>query len=193
MVRLGEIIMILELHRQGLSVTAIARRTGLDPKTIRKYIERGLEAPAYGPRSAAGGRALAPYVDYLRERVAAFPELSAAASPARSASAALRRLHRREALSARDPSRDARRRSRCASRHRPGIRRRSTSPASSWLSTDEPGITRIVWLFSLVLGHSRHHRSRASCCIRTCRRCCAATWRPSRRSAACRWRSSTTA
>jgi len=37
---------------QGLSVAAIARHTGRDPKTVRKYIERGIEAPAYGPRSA---------------------------------------------------------------------------------------------------------------------------------------------
>ncbi len=51
MVRLGELMMILELHRQGVSVTAIARRTGRDPKTVRKYIERGIEAPVYGPRS----------------------------------------------------------------------------------------------------------------------------------------------
>ncbi|MEE7469252.1 helix-turn-helix domain-containing protein, partial [Methylobacterium oryzae] len=49
MVLLGELLMILDLHRQGLSVTAIARRTGRDPKTVRKYIERGLEPPAYGP------------------------------------------------------------------------------------------------------------------------------------------------
>ena len=39
MIRLGEAMMILELHRQGLSVTAIAHRTGRDPKTVRKYIE----------------------------------------------------------------------------------------------------------------------------------------------------------
>jgi len=32
--QLGELMMILELHRQGLSVTAIARRTGRDPKTV---------------------------------------------------------------------------------------------------------------------------------------------------------------
>jgi hypothetical protein len=32
MVLLGELSMILDLHRQGLSVTAIARRTGRDPK-----------------------------------------------------------------------------------------------------------------------------------------------------------------
>jgi len=52
MIRLGELMMILELHRQGISITAIARRTGRDPKTVRKYIQRGVEAPAYGPRSA---------------------------------------------------------------------------------------------------------------------------------------------
>ncbi len=51
MVRLGELMMILELHRQGVSITAIARRTGRDPKTVRKYIERGIEAPVYGPRA----------------------------------------------------------------------------------------------------------------------------------------------
>jgi IS30 family transposase len=40
MVRLGELMMILELHRQGVSITAIARRTGRDPKTLRKYRAR---------------------------------------------------------------------------------------------------------------------------------------------------------
>ena len=59
MVRLGELMMILELHRQGLTVTAIARRTGRDPKTVRKYIERGIEAPLYGPRSVGGPASLA--------------------------------------------------------------------------------------------------------------------------------------
>jgi transposase len=42
--------MILDLARQGLTVSAIARRTGHDRKTVRKYIERGLEPPAYKPR-----------------------------------------------------------------------------------------------------------------------------------------------
>jgi hypothetical protein len=70
-------MMILELHRQGLSVMAIARRTGRDPKTVREYIERGLEPPAYGPRQVGRPSKLAPYLGYLRERVTAFPELSA--------------------------------------------------------------------------------------------------------------------
>ena len=69
--------MILDLHRQGLSISAIARRTGRDPKTIRKYIARGLEPPAYGPRQVERPGKLAPYRDYLRERITAFPDLSA--------------------------------------------------------------------------------------------------------------------
>src|SRR4051794_27824707 len=49
-VSLGELMMILELHRQGLTVSAIARQLGIDRKTVAKYIARGLEPPAYGPR-----------------------------------------------------------------------------------------------------------------------------------------------
>ncbi len=43
MVRLGELVVILDLHRQGLTISAIAQRTGLDRKTVRKYIGAGLE------------------------------------------------------------------------------------------------------------------------------------------------------
>jgi transposase len=74
-VRLGEIVVIHDLKRQGLSVTAIARRTGLDCKTVHKYLARGLEPPAYGPR-APRDQLIDPFKDYLRERVTAFPELS---------------------------------------------------------------------------------------------------------------------
>ena len=50
MTGLGEIVMILDLHRQGAGVSAIARRTGLDRKTVRKVIAGGLELLVYGPR-----------------------------------------------------------------------------------------------------------------------------------------------
>ena len=43
MLKTGELFVILELHRQGLSVSAIARQLDLDRKTFRKYIARGLE------------------------------------------------------------------------------------------------------------------------------------------------------
>ena len=47
---LGEIVMIHDLQRQGLSISAIARSTGHDRKTIRNYLDLSLEAPVYGPR-----------------------------------------------------------------------------------------------------------------------------------------------
>jgi transposase len=73
--------MILELKRQGLGVSAIARQTGLDRKTVRKYLELGLEAPVYGPREPSD-RLADRFRSYLAERLEAFPGLSA------------RRLHR---------------------------------------------------------------------------------------------------
>jgi transposase len=68
--------MILELHRQGLSVAAIARRVGVDRKTVRKYIAHGMEPPAYGPRPAKA-KAIDDFLPYLRERLEAFPTLTA--------------------------------------------------------------------------------------------------------------------
>ena len=77
MIKLGELVMILDLHRQGLSVSAIARQCCLDRKTVRRYIERGLEPPAYGPRQPRP-MLLDPFSGYLRERVTAYPGLSGA-------------------------------------------------------------------------------------------------------------------
>lgn len=146
--------MILDLHRQGLSVSAIARRTGLDRKTVRKYVERGLEPPVYGPRPARG-TLLDPFSRYLRERVAAFPDLTG------------RRLHRelRDLGYAGGYTRltDFLRDVRPAAA--PGFEQRFETPPGQQAQvdfaqfrtvfTDEPGVVRIVWLFSLVLGHSR--------------------------------------
>ncbi len=75
MIKLGEMVMILDLHRQGLSVSAIAKATGADRKTVRKYIERGLEAPSYGPRKPRQA-VIDPFTAYLRERVARYPALT---------------------------------------------------------------------------------------------------------------------
>ena len=67
--------MILDLHRQGLSVSAIARQLGVDRKTVRKYIARGLEPPTYGPRQPRPRR-LDAFASYLRERTTAYPGLT---------------------------------------------------------------------------------------------------------------------
>lgn len=154
MVRLGEIVVIHDLKRQGLSVTAIARKVGLDRKTVRRHLERGLEAPAYGPRPPRE-RLIDPFADYLRERVTSYPDLSG------------RRLLREvrdlgytgcysrvtDLLRGVRPPRRAR------------FERRFETPPGRQAQVDfaqfrvefanEPGVTRVVWLFSLVLGHSR--------------------------------------
>lgn len=146
--------MILDLHRQGLSLSAIARQTGLDRKTVRRYIQRGLEPPAYRPRPPRTGKITA-FDVYLRERVAAYPELTA------------RRLHRELRDLGYDGGytavKDVLRGIRPVTT--PGFEVRFETPPGRQAQvdfahfrtvfTDEPGIERVVWLFSLVLGHSR--------------------------------------
>ena len=66
-VELRRIVLIHDLERQGLSVSAIARQTGLDRKTVRKYLDRGLEVPVYGPRDPRP-RLLEPYQGYLSKK-----------------------------------------------------------------------------------------------------------------------------
>jgi transposase len=154
LVRLGEIVMILELHRQGASVSAIAREVGIDRKTVRRCIERGLEPPAYGPRPPRASK-LAPFTRYLRERLAAVPQLSG------------RRLHRelRELGYAggysilTDFVRSIRPAEAAPFEVRfetpPGRQAQVDFAHFRTVFTDEPGTERIVWLFSMVLGHSR--------------------------------------
>jgi transposase len=72
----GELLVILDLHQQGYSVSAIARRLNLDRKTVCKYVARGLEPPIYGPR-APRPQIIDPYVEFLRDRLRAFPQLTA--------------------------------------------------------------------------------------------------------------------
>lgn len=156
MVRLGELMMILELHREGLSITAIARRTGRDPKTVRKYIEQGIEAPSYGPRSVGRPSKLAPYLDFLSQRVSAFPELSAARltreirelgyvgayTAVKRYLAAIRPEGQPKPYEVRFET-------------PPGVQAQVDFARFVVEFEDDPGISRIVWLFSLVLGHSR--------------------------------------
>ena len=192
MVQLGELMMILELHRQGLSITAIARRTGATRRRCANTSSAVIEAPAYGPRSVGRPSKLAPFMGFLRERVAAFPDLSAARLTREirelgyaGAYTAVKRF-----LAAIRPE-NGPKPTRCASR------RRRTSGAGRFCALrgdfpDEPGTSRIVWLFCLVLGHWRFLFARFVLHqdLQTLLRCIS---RLSTRSAACRSRSSTTA
>jgi transposase len=154
LVRLGEIVMILELHRQGVTISSIARRAGLDRKTVRRYIARGLEPPVYGPRKPRTTQ-LRRFERYLRERVAGFPQLTG------------RRLHRelrdlgytggytilteflREIRPATAPEFEVR------FETPPGRQAQVDFAHFRTVFTDEPGAEHVVWLFSFVLGHSR--------------------------------------
>lgn len=146
--------MILDLHRQGVTVSAIARRVGLDRKTVRRYIARGLEPPVYGPRKRRTTK-LQQFERYLRERLVAIPQLTG------------RRLYRelrdlgysggytilteflREIRPAAAPAFEVR------FETPPGRQAQVDFAQFRTVFTDEPGAERIVWLFSLVLGHSR--------------------------------------
>lgn len=65
---------IHELARQGLGIKAIARATGFDKKTVRKYLNGAPPAPA--PRTRKGARIIDPYRDWIRSRLAEYPELT---------------------------------------------------------------------------------------------------------------------
>jgi transposase len=153
-IRLGELVMILDLHRQGLSVSVIARQLERDRKTVRKYIERGLEAPAYGPRQPRS-TVVTPFAPYLRERIAAFPELTG--------SRLLREIkelgYAGGYTAVKDFLRTIRPRALQAFERRfetpPGKQAQIDFAYFRTVFTDQPGAERIVWLFSLVLGHSR--------------------------------------
>ncbi len=154
MITLGNIVMIQNLKNEGLSISQIAQRTGLDRKTVRKYIDRGLEAPVYGPRQPRE-RLLEPYEAYLRERITAFPDLSG--------QRLLREIkqhgYKGGYTAVTDFLREAR-----PPKQAPFERRFETPPGRQAQVdfaefkvefTDEPGVIRKVWLFSMVLGHSR--------------------------------------
>ena len=154
MVRLEEVVVILDLHRQGLSISEIARQSGLDRKTVRRYIERGLEPPTYGPRKPRP-RLLDPFAGYLRERVKAYPGLTGARL--------LRELRERgyrggytavtdflrDVRPVPDPHFEVR------FETPPGEQAQVDLAQFHVVFTDEPETPRIIWLFSMVLGFSR--------------------------------------
>ena len=151
---LREIVLIHDLKKQGLSISAIARKVGCDRKTVRKHLEQGLVAPVYGPRPPRP-RALEPFEAYLRERVLTFPELSGARL--------LREIRQMSYEGGYTAVTDFLREVRPAA-PKPFERRFETPPGRQAQMdfaefavefTDEPGVVRKVWLFTMILGHSR--------------------------------------
>jgi transposase len=153
-IKLGDVVMILDLHRHGLSVSAIARELGIDRKTVRKYIGRGLEPPVYGPRQPRP-RLIDPYVGYLRDRVTAYPGLSGR----RLLREIRERGYRGGYTAVTETVRDLRPPDIAGYEVRfetpPGDQAQVDFAHFETVFGDEPGVVRKVWLFSLVLGYSR--------------------------------------
>jgi transposase len=153
-IKLGELFMILELHRQGVSVSAIARQLGIDRKTVRAHIAKGLAQPVYKTRPPRP-RLIEPFAPYLHERIASFPTLTG--------SRLLRELRERGYTggysAVTDILRDLRPTLSPAFEVRyetpPGEQAQVDFARFETEFTDEPGCKRIVWLFSMVLGYSR--------------------------------------
>ena len=148
MVRLGELVVILDLHRQGLSVSAISRQTGLDRKT-------GPPLRRAGPGAAGLSAAAISRQQDRAVRGVSAPELTAS------------RLHRelrdlgygggytmvKVFLRGIRPGASAGFEVRFETP--PGRQAQVDFAHFRTVFTDEPGVERVVWLFSLVLGHSR--------------------------------------
>src|SRR6202040_2459977 len=153
-IKLGELVMILDLHRQGLSVSAIARHLGIDRKTVRSAIAKGLEPPKYKTRPPRA-RVTDPFEPYLKERLAAYPGLTAMRL--------WREVKERGYAGGYSVLRN------CVRDLRPprtaGFEVRFETPPGEQAQVDfahfevefadDPGVKRAVWLFSMVLGYSR--------------------------------------
>jgi transposase len=154
-VNLKELMMILELHRQGLSVSAISERTGHDRKTVRKYIQQGLVVPQYKPR-VLRATLVGPFEPYLRERVAAWPDLTG--------ERLRREIRELGYVGGKTAVNDFLRQVRPPPA--PRFELRFETPAGRQAQVDfaefrvefgaDPRQGRKVWLFAMVLGHSRY-------------------------------------
>jgi len=151
----GEVFMIHKLHGDGFSVRAIARQTGLSRKTVTKYLRRGFEEPVYGPRLARGSM-LDGFKEYIEGRLGDYPELSAV----RLLREIVEMGYRGGYTTVKNLVREVR-----PAKER-GYEHRFETPAGKQAQVDFarfrvrfsdcPGLERLVWLFSMVLGYSRH-------------------------------------
>lgn len=151
----GDLVMIMDLHRQGLKVAVIARQLGMDRKTVRKYVAKDVGLPTYGPRQPRK-RLIDGHVDYLKQRLEAYPGLTA--------QRLMREITDRGYKGGYSIVRDVVRELRPPGSGRGFAVRFETAPGHQAQVdfaqfqvrfSDNPDKVEIVWLFSMVLGYSR--------------------------------------
>jgi len=59
---------MISMHRNGMSISAIARCTGRNRRTVRKYIRRGASPPEPKARAKRSSK-LDPYKDHIKQRI----------------------------------------------------------------------------------------------------------------------------
>jgi transposase len=150
---------INELKRAGLSIRAISQQTGLDRKTIRKYLLDPAGRPAYGPRAASTTSKLEDFKPYLEARLKA---------GVWNASVLLRELRQRNYAGGYTILTDWLRPQRESARV-VAVRRFETAPGKQaqvdWGhlgSLTENGKRQPLWGFAMTLGYSRRMMAQAA-------------------------------
>lgn len=155
MVPLGSIFMIHQLFKEGFTISEIARKRGLDRKTVRRHLNCPIQPPVYGPRPPRD-TLLDPYKAYLQSRVSEHDGLSA--------TRLLRDIRPLGYTGSYSTLTDFLRDIRPVELG--GYERRFETPPGRQAQVDfaqfkvrflsEPEITRVIWLFTMILGHSRY-------------------------------------
>lgn len=146
--------MIHELKAQGLSISEIARRSNMDRKTVRHHLKRGRSSPRYGPRPRPGSL-IDPHRSYLEQRLADYPDLSA--------TRLMREIVEQGYTGGYTTVKAAVRGIRPPRQQH--FERRFETPPGQQAQVDfaqfkvnfrsDPSATRVIWLFSMVMGYSR--------------------------------------
>ena len=71
MLKWEEFLMLRELHEQGLSISEIAKETGYNRRTVRKYINS--DTPPVAKKRLPKPSKLDDYKDYIAQRLNSYP------------------------------------------------------------------------------------------------------------------------
>ncbi len=158
MMRGKDVQEIHELKREGLSLHAISELTGMDRKTIRKYLLHPAGRPVYSPRTKPDSK-LEPFKPYLQDRLQ---------SGVWNARVLLRELHERNYRGGYTILTDWLRPQRESARV-VAVRRFETGPGKQaqvdWGhlgSLTENGKQHPLWGFTMTLGYSRRMMAEAA-------------------------------